>query len=783
MEPHIMPLHSSSPPPLADDSEGEVGSEEDEFGDFGGFSVGMSCSPLGFADSTEPPSSLRQPYPATKPASDQPDCHINHPVEQSQPASTVTSGSSRSQIDMEGQDSDAQTSLQLTNGYEKVHTHGTHSASIMSICSPKEEAGFADFAVFTEQAAQPWCCGFSPIGSTEQWDRTKLGEQICDPGQEVIMYSEPKLHCAYKEKENVYTKVQHCEKRDAALVQPSQDHDPPQEAAAALAFPSAEHHLREEDEGTHGTSLRERKHSFNSLQSSVLQEDTESDEDREKSISAVPQTVSVYESASEDLASFCDDFSFEGASVDMEPNVSSFASQEDQTDWDQTDEEDEDLGKYRYRDSFVNNSMGNQFEADKAVHHCDQSATQETSATSNFSQAGAHAEDKFADSKDGGFAQHRERELVHKEEVRVQILGSLPPSDSFADFCSAPTQGDGEGLWAEFKDQRVQEEEKTWAQFREQVSILQAEEDTEEEQGREGQYGVLRRSSCETSLSCRVQQLLQASFPEAVVPAMDGEEELFSLSALLHNRDLPESEEEEKPELCGAQWDKRGLWWPHQDIHSAVGLQFQWGGSHSHRTLLRCLGVDTRNIVFIGMKKQPVSVPAFASGLGMLEPTKDSTHAACTPKHTAPPGPSEKPDPSTDSLKEVLPSSQRDWNSRGLSSSQDGYSALNLDYFGPEESRSSSSLHNSPPPGVDRELYELTISKLETSANCYHLEDTLDRLMSAVKTSDSLGKPQQDEELSVEACTMISGLPNLSFMKAKVLMFPSILVPRACCED
>uniref|UniRef100_A0A7N8X4Q7 Aftiphilin n=1 Tax=Mastacembelus armatus TaxID=205130 RepID=A0A7N8X4Q7_9TELE len=85
--------------------------------------------------------------------------------------------------------------------------------------------------------------------------------------------------------------------------------------------------------------------------------------------------------------------------------------------------------------------------------------------------------------------------------------------------------------------------------------------------------------------------------------------------------------------------------------------------------------------------------------------------------------------------------------------------------------------------GVDRELYELTISKLETSANCYHLEDTLDRLMSAVKTSDSLGKPQQDEELSVEACTMISGLPNLSFMKAKVLMFPSILVPRACCED
>lgn len=42
------------------------------------------------------------------------------------------------------------------------------------------------------------------------------------------------------------------------------------------------------------------------------------------------------------------------------------------------------------------------------------------------------------------------------------------------------------------------------------------------------------------------------------------------------------------------QW---GTWWPHQDLHSAVGLRFQWGGSHTNRTLLRCLGMDTRHIV------------------------------------------------------------------------------------------------------------------------------------------------------------------------------------------
>ncbi|XP_054874735.1 aftiphilin-like [Amphiprion ocellaris] len=115
-----------------------------------------------------------------------------------------------------------------------------------------------------------------------------------------------------------------------------------------------------------------------------------------------------------------------------------------------------------------------------------------------------------------------------------------------------------------------------------------------------------------------------------------------------------------------------------------------------------------------------------------------------------------------------------------LSPSADtGCSALNLDYFGPEEeSRSSSRSSISPPPGVDHELYELTISKLETSSSSSHLEDALNRLMSTTeKTSVSLRKAVQDEQLSEEAGRVIAGLPNMSFMQAKVLMFPSILIP------
>lgn len=36
---------------------------------------------------------------------------------------------------------------------------------------------------------------------------------------------------------------------------------------------------------------------------------------------------------------------------------------------------------------------------------------------------------------------------------------------------------------------------------------------------------------------------------------------------------------------------------PHEDIHASLSLQFKWGDSHSNTTLLRCLGVDPRNIV------------------------------------------------------------------------------------------------------------------------------------------------------------------------------------------
>lgn len=501
----IMALHSSSPPPqLDDEGGGEAGSEEEEFGDFGGFSVGVSCFPLGFADSTDSPSNLRQPSPTIKPATPQTNCSFNRPVKQSQPTSSlVNSESGMGQLDLEGQDYNAESRVHLTNGYsERDHNSENHIASAVSVCSPREETGFADFTVFTEQAAHPWCCGFTPLGSTEKWDgrtvgTSRLGEQIYDSGQEVFMDSEPRPRCAYKAKDKDCTMVRHCEKRDAALVLPSQDHHQPQETAAAFDFPSEEPNFGEEESSR--DSQRRRRHSVNSLQTTEVQDNAELDDrgEQEKSISAVPKIFSVCESVSEDLASSCDDLSFEGPSADLEPNVSSLGS-EDQTDWDRTDDDDEEeLGNHSDSDSFVNSSVANLTRAktERCFQYCDPSATQETSATSNQSQSGTHTEGNFADFKDCR-SEHDDPGHVQTADAGVLILGTLPPSDSFADFCAAPTQDNGEVSWAEFKVQKVQEGGRIWTQSREQGSSLQTDGGTEDEDGA-GHYGVTRRNSCQ----------------------------------------------------------------------------------------------------------------------------------------------------------------------------------------------------------------------------------------------------------------------------------------------
>uniref|UniRef100_A0A5K1UCS5 Aftiphilin n=1 Tax=Callithrix jacchus TaxID=9483 RepID=A0A5K1UCS5_CALJA len=250
-------------------------------------------------------------------------------------------------------------------------------------------------------------------------------------------------------------------------------------------------------------------------------------------------------------------------------------------------------------------------------------------------------------------------------------------------------------------------------------------------------------TSVQTALLNRLERIFEACFPSILVP--DAEEEVTSLKHLLETSTLPVKTREALPE-SGELLD---VWTELQDIHDAHGLRYQWGGSHSNKKLLCSLGIDTRNILFTGNKKQPVIVPMYAAGL------------------------------------ESLPPVQFDWSSSGLTNPLDasgGSTLLNLDFFGPVDDSSSSS--STTIPGVDPELYELTTSKLEISTSSLKVTDAFARLMSTVeKTSTSTRKPKREEHLSEEAIKVIASLPDLTFMHAKVLMFPATLTPSTSSQE
>ncbi|XP_006881089.1 PREDICTED: aftiphilin [Elephantulus edwardii] len=283
----------------------------------------------------------------------------------------------------------------------------------------------------------------------------------------------------------------------------------------------------------------------------------------------------------------------------------------------------------------------------------------------------------------------------------------------------------------------------------------------------------------------RLERIFEACFPSMFIP--DAEEEVTSLKHLLETSSLPIKTRE----ALAKNGELLDVWTELQDIHDAHGLRYQWGGSHSNKKLLCSLGIDTRNILFTGNKKQPVIVPMYAAGLGMLEPTKEPLKPLSAAEKIASIGQTATLSPemntcTSDQFQECLPPVQFDWSSSGLTNPLDasgGSTLLNLDFFGPVDDSCSGSATTIP--GVDPELYELTTSKLELSTSSLKVTDTFARLMSTVeKTSTSTSrKPKQEEHLSEEALKVIASLPDLTFMHAKVLMFPATLTPSSSSRE
>uniref|UniRef100_A0A8C5Y655 Aftiphilin n=1 Tax=Microcebus murinus TaxID=30608 RepID=A0A8C5Y655_MICMU len=229
--------------------------------------------------------------------------------------------------------------------------------------------------------------------------------------------------------------------------------------------------------------------------------------------------------------------------------------------------------------------------------------------------------------------------------------------------------------------------------------------------------GYLQESatSVQTALLNRLERIFEACFPSIFVP--DAEEEVTSLKHLLETSTLPIKTREL------------------QDTHDA------------HAFVL--FGIDTRNILFTGNKKQPASVHEPLKPLSATEKIASIGQAATISPEINP--------CTSDQFQESLPPIQFDWSSSGLTN---------------------------PLDGMDPELYELTTSKLEISTSSLKVTDAFARLMSTVeKTSTSTRKPKREEHLSEEAIKVITSLADLMFMHAKVLMFPATLTPYTSSQE
>lgn len=466
MEPDVTPLPSYSPPPLDGDSDDSVGSEDE----FGAFAVGGLCSTLAGADGTE-----------------------THRPERAQSKDSASC--------------DPEASLRYLNGHAGEDLQPGVFGGSTGRC-PTEEAGFADFALFTEQVGHPWCCGF-----TERWDdkaergNCSVDEPAGDLGREAVTDSEPRSQQGCKVNGGVCDEDEHCEKRNAALQQP------PQGDEGNLPFGSAEERVN--IPGNAPTS---------------------------------PQAL--------------DDWSLEGSCAELEPNI---VTQDGQSERDGTDEEVEVMENCVDSHSLFSSSVANSCLSESDTDVLQRNTAQETSATSRQPHPGTPTQEILTH-----FTNVHAEHPGEPSDAGVQSLRNLPPSDSFADFCSAPTRDD--------------EEEPTWADFTDQSAprTFHGEPVDEEEWEESEEDGVTRTNKCQVengypknesclcghlsalpsffvcflsivqvSLSCQVQQLLRSSFPEIRVPAVGGDEDPPNLSSLLYTQH-PQETEEEIPELSHA---------------------------------------------------------------------------------------------------------------------------------------------------------------------------------------------------------------------------------------
>lgn len=259
----------------------------------------------------------------------------------------------------------------------------------------------------------------------------------------------------------------------------------------------------------------------------------------------------------------------------------------------------------------------------------------------------------------------------------------------------------------------------------------------------------------------KVENLVDLAFP---LPPNYGEEENAS-----------QSEDLKKNLRTGPVWGKL------KDLENTHALSYQWGGSSANKVLLSALSIDSRNILF-GPRWNSSSVPRFAANLGFdpLEPVRASPSSVTTSAPKLQP-----PNENTASVQHAVQPPR----ANAASSSEENFPAAQFDW-------NSSGLVN-PLECLEKELLSLPEKKVGPSPPSVNplqpsnaqKQDSHQQLVERILASENSQKPghrsknassrAKPNRMRVEGLTLcpeslavIHNLPDLSFINARMLMFP-----------
>lgn len=339
--------------------------------------------------------------------------------------------------------------------------------------------------------------------------------------------------------------------------------------------------------------------------------------------------------------------------------------------------------------------------------------------------------------------------------------------DDFADFDSAAQRdaekgSESEGQFAAFSGEATEEDSGNWASFQETTENTVAKDDSESPQdewsnqgsgqwkdGDEdewqdgggddfGDFGDFDEPEPpQPRQSEKVDELSDRTVTNCFLEDVGDVPSVESVAVLEDYVQNKESTTQDKPPKVWNSLTKQMAESP-----------LKWSQSRSSKQLLSSLHIDTRNIL-IGHKKP--SVPIYASNLTLLEPTKGPAKST-NPEPTLVNTSKEEPQ------KQDIPPVQFDWSSSGLTNPLQGNNSksLDLDFLVVQETESGGR------SGVfDSELMHGQKPNLQP----------LESILASMKVS-TVKKSRHTDKLGTEAARIIKSLPDLSFMQAKVLMFP-----------